>query len=233
MQRNITSLLKKMHGNENLLAFQLSLVLWCIEKGISFKAFEHETFQLSMKFLGMCDEAQSFLLFADSVCITGKNPHVVLPDRKKLSKVYVPLLHSVVEDLVKKSVSQAEFASFTTDAYVVVIMFYSFNLTNFIFSWTSIRQRKFTSLTIHFINDWTLHSCTLGVLPTPESHTMQNIKHFLLNHLHNWLPAECVIVSGVTDNGANFMGMFYCISYLYCLLKLTKVHLRWCRGYCW
>jgi hypothetical protein len=49
-----------MQGNENLLAFQLSLVMWAIKKGISFKAFEDENFLLCTKFLGMCEKARHF-----------------------------------------------------------------------------------------------------------------------------------------------------------------------------
>jgi hypothetical protein len=161
----------------------------------------------------------------------------VVPDRKKLSNVYVPLLYNLVEGLVKEAVLQAEFASFTSDAYVPGMLFSYLNPTiSLSCSWSSIRQRKFTALTIHFIHDWTLHSYTLGVLPTPEAHTIQNIEKFLRGHLDNMLPSDCVIVSGITDNGANYVGMFCDLNWTVLVLDMlfaqVKTSFRWCRGHC-
>ena len=63
-------------------------------------------------------------------------------------------------------------------------------------------------LTIHFVNeDYLLESLVLSVIPLAKSHTWVNVTEAVALRIMEATKDSAVLVSCVTDNGANFVKM--------------------------
>ncbi|CAH1106559.1 unnamed protein product [Psylliodes chrysocephalus] len=73
-------------------------------------------------------------------------------------------------------------------------------------TWTADMQTKsFLGITIHFICDLKLISCTIGVTELTESHTAAYIGSQLIEILNTWGINLEIVVAVVTDNAANIV----------------------------
>lgn len=70
--------------------------------------------------------------------------------------------------------------------------------------WTSIQNRSYIGVTVHFIEQWLLKSFVLDVLEVSESHTAEVCGRTLENVANEWEIAEKVMVI-VTDRGRNIV----------------------------
>jgi hypothetical protein len=110
------------------------------------------------------------------------------PGRKRLSNSLLRAVYGMVLDHQKELLGHVQFFALTTDSSTV------FN-------------HRTVSITIHFVHpiDWQLHSLCTSVIPVPEAHTWQNLTSAIAVRLSNIVPRRAVLVSTVTDNGANFV----------------------------
>ena len=112
------------------------------------------------------------------------------PSRWRLSTPLLNTLYNIIAQKNKEKLKEADYFSVTSDA------------------WTSEAFDKFVGLTIHFINkSWQLDSFVLAVIPLAESHTCYNVTEAVVQRIMENGKKESVLVSSVTDRGANFVKM--------------------------
>jgi hypothetical protein len=111
------------------------------------------------------------------------------PNRDRFGGVLLEQAYAVCLNKLKADLAAADFFAITTDA------------------WTSEVKEKFVAVTVHFIPlpEYTLKSHVLSVIPLNEAHTWQKMTRAIALRISNALPSDSVLVSTVTDNGANFV----------------------------
>lgn len=70
--------------------------------------------------------------------------------------------------------------------------------------WSSIQNRSYIGITVHFIEDWILQSKVLEVLEVNESHTAPVCGKVLCDVAENWDISDKVLTI-VTDRGRNIV----------------------------
>jgi hypothetical protein len=74
--------------------------------------------------------------------------------------------------------------------------------------WTDCRLRKFIAITYHWMdNDFNMHSFCNDLVHYDQSHTCLNVCREINIRIQNAVPKDAVLVSTVTNNGANFVKM--------------------------
>ena len=69
-------------------------------------------------------------------------------------------------------------------------------------------QFKYVGLTLHYVSrDFQLNSLVLSVIPLSVSHTWIHVTEAIAHRITEATPDDAVLVSSVTDNGANFVKM--------------------------
>ena len=115
---------------------------------------------------------------------------VLPPKRWRLSGPLLNTFYNIILQLNKQKLQEADYFSVTSDA------------------WTSEAFDKFVGLTIHFINaSWKLDSFVLAVIPLSQSHTWYSVTEVVAQRIMENTKEESVLVSSVTDGGANFVKM--------------------------
>ena len=112
------------------------------------------------------------------------------PSRKRLAGCLLNSLHTIVAKRNKRLLEEANFFSITSDA------------------WTSAAQQKFVGVTIHFLTrSFKMRSLVLAVIPLNASHTWQRVTEVVAQRIMDATLRHAVLVSSVTDGGANFVKM--------------------------
>ena len=70
--------------------------------------------------------------------------------------------------------------------------------------WTSVRNKSYIGVTVHYIDNWKLHSSILDVFKVSESHTAANCGETLTNVAIGWEISDKVVTI-VTDRGRNIV----------------------------
>jgi hypothetical protein len=70
--------------------------------------------------------------------------------------------------------------------------------------WSSIQNRSYIGVTVHFVEEWTLHSKVLDVFEVSESHTAEACGRILTNVAVDWNITSKVLTI-VTDRGRNIV----------------------------
>ena len=110
------------------------------------------------------------------------------PNRRRLADVLLPYAYEQAQEWLVEELKDAHYFSIITDA------------------WTSATLDKFVALNICFVSDaWQLKTITLAVIPLNESDTWQTMTTAIAQRVNAALPADAVLVTTVTDNGANFI----------------------------
>ena len=110
------------------------------------------------------------------------------PNRRRLADTLLPYAYEQAHEWLVEELKSAHYFSIITDA------------------WTSSALDKFVALNICFVSDaWQLKTITLAVIPLNESHTWQTMTTAIAQRVNAALPADSVLVTTVTDNGANFV----------------------------
>lgn len=110
------------------------------------------------------------------------------PNRRRLADVLLPYAYERGHEWLVEQLKEAHYFSIITDA------------------WTSATLDKFVALNICFVSDsWKLKTITLAVIPLNESHTWQTMTTAIARRVNAALPEDAVLVTTVTDNGANFI----------------------------
>ncbi|CAM4658701.1 unnamed protein product [Leuciscus chuanchicus] len=113
------------------------------------------------------------------------DPRYVIPSRKHFSEVELPRLYGECRGKLEQELGNVLYFATTTDL------------------WTSRTTQPYMSLTIHFINDWTLCSRCLQTSYFPEDHTGEMIAQSLKEALQSWGLLEERQVCVTTDNATN------------------------------
>lgn len=71
--------------------------------------------------------------------------------------------------------------------------------------WTDIQTKSFLGVTVHYIENNSLASSSLGVIELTESHAAQYISTELVCLLNDWGIHIDKVIAVVTDNGANMV----------------------------
>lgn len=113
-----------------------------------------------------------------------------LPSRRHFIDIEIPRLYTDVRSGVLTELKLVKHFAGTTDL------------------WTSAANTPYLSFTIHFIDDWQLHSFCLDTIPLFNDHTGQNIADTIHDVLVNWELKPEALVATTTDNGSNFVSAF-------------------------
>ena len=110
------------------------------------------------------------------------------PNRRRLADILLPSAHEHAHEWLVNELKDALYFSIITDA------------------WTSATLDKFVALNVCFVSaGWLLKTLTLSVIPLNESHTWQTMTTAIARRINAALPDDAVLVTTVTDNGANFV----------------------------
>lgn len=110
------------------------------------------------------------------------------PPSRELIKRSIETKFEILSERFKKMLGEVEYLSLTTDI------------------WTeTMSMTSYLGITVHFINDVKIKSCTLGVVELHESHTNEYISEELLKALEKWGNIYNKVCCVVTDNGANIV----------------------------
>ncbi|XP_056136452.1 E3 SUMO-protein ligase ZBED1-like [Lampris incognitus] len=115
------------------------------------------------------------------------NPKYVLPSRKYFAGVALPHLYNCTQEKIARELQEVSFYSTTTDL------------------WSSQTMQPYMSLTVHFINNWTLRSVCLQTAYFPEDHKSEIIAQGLKDALNSWNLAEDRLICMTTDSGTNII----------------------------
>lgn len=108
-----------------------------------------------------------------------------MPSRKHFTQVELPRLYHECRAKVEGEIHQVAFYAMTTDM------------------WTSRTTHPYMSLTVHFIQDWTLCSRCLQTGYFPDDDTGEMIARGLKEALASWELREDHLVCVTTDNATN------------------------------
>lgn len=115
-------------------------------------------------------------------------PKYDMPCRTHFSEKVIPKLYQERCDTVTKKLQQAEFIAVTTN------------------SWTSRANQSYNTIIAHFLEDWIMRSFVLQTRVMHESHTAENLCHFLKCAVNEWnLKRLEQMPSLTTDNARNIM----------------------------
>lgn len=116
------------------------------------------------------------------------NPSYQLPNRKAITKAYLPATYEQCLNNVKEKLCSVESACITTDC------------------WTSKNNESYLAVTVHFISsDFELCSALLDCVCISGSHTRSNLAEEIKIILHKFNLMEKVFIA-VTDNASNMKG---------------------------
>lgn len=114
-------------------------------------------------------------------------PHYKVPSRKTIKK-YVYEKYNSASEVFKSKFSAMESFSLTTDI------------------WTeTLQTRSFLGITVHYLEQDNLASCTVGVFEMDKGHTAEYISSIILNILEEWGLKREMLHLVVTDGAANMV----------------------------
>lgn len=115
------------------------------------------------------------------------DPGYVLPSRKYFAEVALPHLYNSTREKIARELERVSFYSATTDL------------------WSSRTMQPYMSLTVHFIENWTLRSVCLQTAYFPDDHKGEIIAQGLKDALTSWNLDEDRLVCMTTDSGTNII----------------------------
>ncbi|XP_056111044.1 E3 SUMO-protein ligase ZBED1-like [Rhinichthys klamathensis goyatoka] len=115
------------------------------------------------------------------------DPRYVLPSRKYFAEVALPRLYNSTREKIARELEGVSFYSATTDL------------------WSSRTMQPYMSLTVHYIDDWTLRSVCLQTAYFPDDHTGEIIAQGLKDALTSWNLDEERLICMTTDSGTNII----------------------------
>lgn len=110
------------------------------------------------------------------------------PSRNYFTQTAIPDKYASLKASVSLNLKEIPFISITTDG------------------WTSAAKDPYLSLTAHYITkDWELRANCLSTMFTPESHTAENIQHFIRDGLNEFGLTTDRVIAASTDSAANMV----------------------------
>ena len=115
------------------------------------------------------------------------DPRFELPHRTHFSMKVIPEMYVSICHTIEGQLGKIEHYTITTDM------------------WTASHQHhSYISLTVHFVDDFTLNSLCLKTLEVPQDRTAKSLKSVLLSMFQDWKIRDKVS-GGTTDNGQNIV----------------------------